>query len=319
VTRRLLLPLVVLVIAPLIVLPPVFGARQDTACVPTALPVPSGAAIANLDAEQLANAAAIVVTAARMGLDDSAATIGVMTALTESSLRNVAHGDAAGPDSRGLFQQRAGWGPLDVRMDPSGAARLFFDALVAVPHWQAQAVQRSAFSDGKNYTPSLQLARQVVAALRGTTAGEAPVDCAWPTQDGALLPGAVAAVDRARALVGRRGYYRLWARLASHIWGRTNSGYASAAEEWEAMVVSGNAHLGDRHPPVGALLFWDTDGPFGHVAVYVGGGQIVSNDVADAVPGEGGVYLVDVSAVETRWGATYLGWAPPIYSTAVAG
>jgi cell wall-associated NlpC family hydrolase len=81
------------------------------------------------------------------------------------------------------------------------------------------------------------------------------------------------------------------------------------------MVSSGNARPDDRRPPVGALLFWSTDGPYGHVAVYVGNSRIVSNDIGDRVPGQGGVYLVDVGAIEDRWGATYLGWAPPIYPT----
>ena len=33
--------------------------------------------------------------------------IGVMTAMGEYSLQVLEYGDAAGPDSRGLFQQRA--------------------------------------------------------------------------------------------------------------------------------------------------------------------------------------------------------------------
>jgi cell wall-associated NlpC family hydrolase len=121
-------------------------------------------------------------------------------------------------------------------------------------------------------------------------------------------------VARALRLVGGHGYYQLCARLASNIWGRPHSGYYSAAEQWRQMFVSGNAHR-DRRPPVGALVFWDTGGVFGHVAVYVGDGRIVSNDIGDDFPGEGGVYLVDFGLVESKWHAAYLGWAPPIYST----
>jgi cell wall-associated NlpC family hydrolase len=79
------------------------------------------------------------------------------------------------------------------------------------------------------------------------------------------------------------------------------------------MLATGNAHR-DRQPPIGALVFWETGGPYGHVAVYVGGGRIVSNDLHDQYPGEGGVYLVDLAAVEAEWGATYLGWSPPVYA-----
>jgi cell wall-associated NlpC family hydrolase len=199
-------------------------------------------------------------------------------------------------------------------MEPAGAAELFFRALVAVPGWAtmepwtaAQAVQRSAYADGRNYKLSFNLARRVVALLGGATCRSAFVG------DVAVLPGAPAAVSRALGMVGKHGYYQLCARLAARIWGRANSGFASAAEQWATMVATGNAHPDDRRPPVGALVFWDTGGPYGHVAVYVGGDRIVSNDVGDSVPGEGGVYLVDMSAVEIRWGATYRGWSPPIY------
>ncbi|MFG1626197.1 CHAP domain-containing protein [Kribbella sp. NPDC049227] len=129
------------------------------------------------------------------------------------------------------------------------------------------------------------------------------------------IPGADTAVARALRLVGDRGYYQLCARLAANIWGRPRAGYFSAAEQWQQMVATGNAHNHDRQPPIGALVFWDTGGPYGHVAVYVGNGQIISNDINDRVPGEGGVYLVDFGLIESKWNAGYLGWAPPIYST----
>jgi hypothetical protein len=142
-----------------------------------------------------------------------------------------------------------------------------------------------------------------------------PAGCSAPTgTESGSLPGADEAVARALRLVGGHGYYQLCARLASNIWGRPHSGYYSAAEQWRQMVVSGNAHR-DRNPPVGALVFWDTGSVFGHVAVYVGEGRIVSNDIGDDFPGEGGVYLVDFGLVESKWHAAYLGWASPIYST----
>ncbi|NUR93959.1 MAG: hypothetical protein HOV67_01735 [Kribbellaceae bacterium] len=272
----------------------------------------------SLDAEQSSNLAVIAGVGDRYAMGERGKVIAVMTAMTESSLRNTDHGDAAGPDSRGLFQQRDSWGPINVRMDPAGAAGLFYAALANVPGWTsmepwkaAQAVQRSAFSDGENYRSNYQAAVRLVAATPSVGA------CGnWGAGDTDELPGADEAVRRALALVGSHGYYQLCARLASNVWGRTRSGYYSAAEQWAQMVGSGTAHPADRRPPVGALLFWSTDGPYGHVAVYVGNGRIVSNDIGDRVPGQGGVYLVDVGAIEQRWGATYLGWAPPIYPTA---
>ncbi|GAA0597778.1 hypothetical protein HPO96_20800 [Kribbella sandramycini] len=156
-----------------------------------------------------------------------------------------------------------------------------------------------------------------------TPTEEVPPDCDTTTPppplpagtDAGSLPGADAAVGRALRLVGGHGYYQLCARLAANIWGRPRSGYYSAAVQWRHMVETGQARRGDRSPPVGALLFWDTGGVFGHVAVYIGGGQIVSNDIGDSVAGEGGVYQVPFERIESQWGSRYLGWSPPIYST----
>ncbi|GAB2615179.1 CHAP domain-containing protein [Kribbella endophytica] len=266
-----------------------------------------------LDAEQRSNLAVVVATGDQLRIDVKGKVIAVMTALTESSLRNVDHGDAAGPDSRGLFQQRDGWGPLAMRMDPEGASVLFYTALITVSGWMemdpwlaAQEVQRSAFSDGRNYRAKYAQAQELVG-LSPDSLCQPP-----PTSDTGELPGAEAAVSRAMELVGQHGYYQLCARLAANIWGRPRAGYVSAAQQWSQMVATGNAHL-DRQPPLGALVFWDTGGLYGHVAVYVGAGRIVSNDIHDQFPGEGGVYLVDLTAIEAEWGATYLGWAPPIY------
>jgi len=160
----------------------------------------------------------------------------------------------------------------------------------------------------------LAIAAQSDDTCVSTPTAALPGGCqAPPVNTGAALPGADEAVARALRLVGSHGYYQLCARLAAHIWGRPHSGYYSAAVQWRQMVQAGQAHRGDRHPPVGALLFWDTGGPYGHVAVHIGNSQIVSNDIGDSVPGEGGVYRVPFELIESKWGATYLGWAPPIY------
>lgn len=112
------------------------------------------------DAEQLRNAQVIANVGKNMGMSSRDIEIAIMTAITESSLRNVNYGDLSGPDSRGLFQQRDSWGSLQTRMDPAGAARLFYQALKGVtnraaltPWMAAQTVQRSAYSDGSNYRP----------------------------------------------------------------------------------------------------------------------------------------------------------------------
>lgn len=130
------------------------------------------AAIAGYSGDQLANAAEIMNAGAALGLDTTGQAIGVMTAMGESSLKNITHGDAAGPDSRGLFQQRDSWGTLSERMNPTTAATLFFQRLVNVPGWRqmtpsaaAHAVQRNA--DPDHYTEYLGAAQTVVAGLIG--------------------------------------------------------------------------------------------------------------------------------------------------------
>ena len=126
--------------------------------------------------EQLKNASEIVRAGKDAKLDTRDITIGVMVAMGESSLRILAHGDAAGPDSRGLFQQRDSWGPLSVRMDAYGSAGLFFDALKRVgdrpskqPTVVAHETQRNA--DPNHYTKFWDAAVTVVSGAGGAMAG----------------------------------------------------------------------------------------------------------------------------------------------------
>lgn len=124
--------------------------------------------------EQVRNAAAVVETGRSMGLSVRDQTIGVMTAIGESSLRVLDHGDVAGPDSRGLFQQRdnGAWGTLAERMDPAASAASFFRALQRVegrdamaPTLVAHAVQRNA--DPQHYARSWDDAVRLVSRLTG--------------------------------------------------------------------------------------------------------------------------------------------------------
>jgi hypothetical protein len=104
--------------------------------------------------DQAANAALISGVALQRGLPARAASIALATAIQESKLRNIDYGDTAGPDSRGLFQQRPsqGWGTEEQVQDPVYAANKFFEVLEQVPGYEsmavtdaAQTVQRSAY------------------------------------------------------------------------------------------------------------------------------------------------------------------------------
>lgn len=86
-----------------------------------------------LNGEQLTNANIIVNWVADNGYPQRAAVIAVATAMQESSLINLDHGDEAGPDSRGLFQQRLlFYGPLGNPMDPQDATRMFVERLTTM-------------------------------------------------------------------------------------------------------------------------------------------------------------------------------------------
>ena len=128
---------------------------------------------------QLDNAGAILAAGRRMGLSLRDQTIGVMTAMGESSLKVLDHGDKAGPDSRGLFQQRdnGAWGTLAQRMDPAASATSFFTALQRVggrdamaPTQVAHTVQRNA--DPQHYATYWDDAVAVVSRLTGASAAQ---------------------------------------------------------------------------------------------------------------------------------------------------
>ncbi|CAN5459563.1 hypothetical protein BH10ACT6_BH10ACT6_07800 [soil metagenome] len=135
--------------------------------------VPEGP-VAGFCQAELINAAHIINAARAQGIGTHTMAIGVMTAIGESGLVNLAHGDAAGADSRGLFQQRANgaWGTLTDRMTPYIAATNFFDKLVSLPNWKsltpvqaAHAVQVNA--DANYYAQYWTPAVAVVSALAG--------------------------------------------------------------------------------------------------------------------------------------------------------
>jgi hypothetical protein len=158
--------------------PPVIAAPTPTC--PAADPVTVGrivvpaGPVAGYCQPQLVNAAYIMSAAQDQGFGTRTQTVGVMTAIGESGLRNLDYGDAAGPDSRGLFQQRdnGAWGTLADRMDPYTAATNFFDKLATIDGWKtmeptllAHAVQVN--SDPYHYAPYWGAAQEIVTALNG--------------------------------------------------------------------------------------------------------------------------------------------------------
>ncbi|MFI0963142.1 heavy metal transporter [Streptomyces sp. NPDC021080] len=124
--------------------------------------------------EQAVNAATISAIGTSRGMPERAVAIALATALQESGLRNIQHGDR---DSLGLFQQRPsqGWGTEKQIMDPTYAAGVFYEHLAKVPGYSrlpltvaAQRVQHSGFPQA--YAKHEPDATLLAAALTGRAA-----------------------------------------------------------------------------------------------------------------------------------------------------
>ncbi|MFC0057699.1 C40 family peptidase [Streptomyces actinomycinicus] len=126
--------------------------------------------------EQLPNAKTIVATGIQLGIPARGQVIALATALQESGLRNLDHGDR---DSVGLFQQRPsqGWGTREEIMNPVYASKKFYNALKSVKGWEsmpvtvaAQKVQKSATPDAyAQHEPLATALQQAIAPTLGAT------------------------------------------------------------------------------------------------------------------------------------------------------
>lgn len=151
-----------------------------------------------LSPEQAANAATISAVGMTRGLPERAVTIALATAMQESALRNIDHGDR---DSLGLFQQRPsqGWGTTEQIMDPVYSSGEFYEHLAEVPGYSrlpltvaAQRVQKSGFPQA--YAKHEPDATLLSAALTGRE--PASLTCSLSTGKGAeaAAPGDAAEV-----------------------------------------------------------------------------------------------------------------------------
>jgi cell wall-associated NlpC family hydrolase len=243
-------------------------------------------AVAGLNADQLHNAGTVIAVGQQMGFDVRGQTIGVMVALGESGLVNIDVGDAAGPDSRGLFQQRAeGWGTYAERMDPATASRSFYQALQKVNGWEAMSptgaahtVQRNA--DPNYYTRYFDEAGQIVANATGQpVAAAAAVTCTTNATPAVVSPGGTAAAQGAIAFaMARRGQPYQWGGTGPlyDCSGLTQAAYASAgvsiARDTYGQVLNGVAVNRDQVQP-GDLWFPEP----GHVELVISATQAVED------------------------------------------
>ncbi|MFK0296624.1 peptidase M23 [Streptomyces sp. NPDC090442] len=323
----------------------------------------------DLRKNQIANAKAIDQVAAEGGLSGRATLIGLMTALQESTLLNLDHGDL---DSIGLFQQRPsqGWGTKAQIMQPKYAAALFFfgtdrnsaagiHGLTDIKGWEAmglgqaaQKVQASAYPDlyDGQESAARQIAKEAGLDLarpgKGGTTGQHQGDDATPgneqhgegtnpqcypegDKDRPGTPGqpfhdgnapwpasvrnprgtqeAIAWAEQESKTNGQ-DWYRACLAFVARAYGWSFSGTGYAIDHYREMPAN-LKHDKDRNPPPGALMYWETGGRAGHVAVYLGDGKIASNDIRRP----GYIDVVPATEIESKWGATYVGWAPPYF------
>ncbi|WP_353114091.1 LysM peptidoglycan-binding domain-containing protein [Microbacterium sp.] len=144
-------------------------------------PRSGGQRFTTLDATQTANARLIIRIGKQLGVSERGIAIALATAMVESGLRNLDHGDR---DSLGLFQQRPsqGWGTAAQIRDADRSIRVFYGGrqdpngaksrgLLDIAGWQgmsfsgaAQAVQISDFPD--RYGQWEQQAHRWLATIR---------------------------------------------------------------------------------------------------------------------------------------------------------
>ena len=120
-----------------------------------------------------------------------------------------------------------------------------------------------------------------------------------------------AALSRAESVLGSTNYLGLCDRFVAVAYGRSHSGYATAAEHLRALDAAGLVHFGDSNAPLGALVFYyagPSNGWAGHVALSTGDGRAVSSEhwVGSRRQGVG---YIDYDT--TRNFGTYAGWAMP--------
>ncbi|GAA2678795.1 MULTISPECIES: C40 family peptidase [Actinosynnema] len=292
--------------------------------------------------EQLTNAQTIVTVAVRRSLPRRAAVLALATAMVESGLVNVDHGDR---DSLGLFQQRPsqGWGSPAEILAPVYATNKFYDALIALPGWHTmppgaaeQAVQRSQFPD--RYAP-----RESAAAMLTDRYWQGPDNHAPPA------PGADPVVDVDPAYGGcqdmgkgnldpgdldpkklppdftlpgdpqqsRAVVYALAQLGKPYVWGATGpdafdcSGLTQAAWAHAGVAISRTTYTQVHDGiPVGSLT-WIQPGDL----VFIPG-----SDGTPAAPGHVGIYVGNgymVDAYDTDHGViltTLDSWAPKVVS-----
>ena len=247
--------------------------------------------VSRLNPDQRDVAAQIIQIGKQRQLPPLAWQVAIQAGMQESSLTNVTHGDAAGPDSRGVFQMRftMGWGTEQQLLDINYEVNKFYDVLTKIPNWQqlrpgdaAQAVERSAFPDAYDKW-------EAMAASLIKTVG----DIADPSGCGIQNVAAVSMILPANQAAAKAIAYAQQQLGKPYIWGGNGPvGYDCSGLVQEAYLAAGiqlprvaadQYHAGamlpvDQAQP-GDLVFLATDrsnpATIHHVAMYLGDHKII--------------------------------------------
>lgn len=115
------------------------------------------------------------------------------------------------------------------------------------------------------------------------------------------------AVAWAMKFVGNGAYYdNLCLKFVDDAYGANGSRVGRAIDQWYRALGAGKGHPGDRNPPIGAQVFWHSGNPARHIALYAGGGMVISTG-ADY----NRVGFVSMSYMDSY--GPYIGWAEPYY------
>ena len=244
---------------------------------------------------QLSNALSIIQAGNEAGVGAQGQKIALMTALQESTLRNLANPGVAGSmdlahegtgsdhDSVGLFQQRPsmGWGTVQEIMTPSKSASVFYSRLKDVQGWESMPPGRAAQSVQRSATPTAYdkwepTAGALMASLSGSSCNLKPLGA----PNGQMAIG-TAGVSGSRAAIlayaqAQVGKSYVWAAEGPDSFdcsGLTMMAYAQAGIQLEhsssAQLLAGD-HIPASEAQPGDLLWCP-----GHIAIYTGGGRMI--------------------------------------------
>ena len=110
-------------------------------------------------------------------------------------------------------------------------------------------------------------------------------------------------VENGLAQLGNMGWWRRCLAFVNAAWGHSvpRLGMATARQSMNA------GPLQQGVPPAGAAAYYNTSGYAGHVALSMGDGSVLSNDIV--VPGR--IDRVPYNIFASKWGAPYMGYFMP--------